>query len=240
MTTVAPRRMLLSRPAVERLAGLAGTAAPWSTEPTPAPPDPPALAPELRDALEVLAAPELLVDVDVAVGSDRVRAWHRFARGRVTALATAGGRVELCWYDDDLWRLELARAVTVTTPPASAEPPPGPIDLPFELLLGTGEAVRLERDDVFGELMGRYGAGLDAAGVRRLHTGSLGRLRAVVSGVGSSGAHRVGWVSWSLFADGWRALTPYTSGCVAMVRVHPVDPPRLGVEVARLMTTVLS
>jgi hypothetical protein len=130
--------------------------------------------------------------------------------------------------------------VTVRPPEAEGETPPTTIDLPLELLAGAGAAVRLARDDVFAELMGRYGAGLDPGDVRRLHTGSLGRMRTVVSGVASSGVRRVGWVSWSLFADGWRALTPYTSGGAAMVRVHAVQPPWLGVEVARLRTTVRS
>lgn len=184
--------------------------------------------------------PELRVDLDVAVGDTRVHARHLFARGRVTAFTTTGDHIEVVAYDDDLWQLELARTVTVTPPHSDAVPPPHTLELPFELLLGAGEALRLGRDDVLAELMRRYGAGLDVDHVRRLHTGSLGRMRTVVSGTGSWGARRAGWVSWSLFADGWRALTPFTSRGIAMVRVHRVEPLRLGVEVARLMTRVRS
>ena len=63
-------------------------------------------------------------------------------------------------------------------------------------------------------------------------------MRTVVSGVGPTGTRKVGWVSWVLFPDGWRALTPHTRDHRARVRVHPVEPLRLGVEVARLVTLV--
>lgn len=163
-----------------------------------------------------------LVDIDVASRTHRVHARHRLDRGRVTAATAAA----------------LARVVTVPPSHTDVEPPPAALDVPFELLLGSGEAVRLGRDDVLSELMRRFGRRLETDHVRRLHTGSVGRMRAVVVGVGPSGARRVGWVSWSLFADGWRALTPHSSRGVAMVRVHPVEPLRLGVEVARLVTAV--
>jgi hypothetical protein len=185
-----------------------------------------------------VTAPEVLVDVDLAVGSERLQAWHRFARGRVTALTATGSGLRLDRFPATAWQRELARLVTVPAPTAPVEPPPGELDLPLELLLGTGEALRLGRDDVVAELVRRQGTGLDPVRLRRLHTACLGRVRAVVSGVGASGARRVGWVSWVLFADGWRALTPYASGGTAMVRVHRVEPPWLGVEVARLLTRV--
>lgn len=185
-----------------------------------------------------MTAPDALVDLDLAVGSDRLHSWQRFAGGRVTALTTTGCGLELDRFPAGAWQRRLARLVTVPAPTTSVEPPPGDLDLPLELLLGVGEALRLGRDDVVAELVRRQGSGLDPAGLRRLHTACLGRLRAVVSGVGSSGARRVGWVSWILCADGWRALTPYPSGGTAMVRVHRVEPPWLGVEVARLLTRV--
>ena len=186
-----------------------------------------------------MTAPEVLVDLDRAVGSDRLHAWHRFTRGRVTALTATAAGLELDRFPAAGWQRELARLVTVPAPTTTpAEPPPSELDLPLELLLGTGEALRLGREDVAAELVRRQGAGLDPVRLRRLHTACLGRVRAVVSGVGSSGARRVGWVSWILFVDGWRALTPYASGGTAMVRVHRVEPPWLGVEVARLLTLV--
>ena len=217
------------------------------------------LEPEVAAAMAVLGAPEVLVDLDVSVrraeapgGYARVHSWQRFRSGRVTSLSTAGGRLlELGWYDDDLWQVELARAVTVRPPVTRAGPPAEVVDLPHELLLGSGEALRLHREDVLAELVRRHTgsvhvhddpAPLGAAGtdeqVRLLHAAALGRMRTVVSGVGRTGAHRAGWVSWLLFPDGWRALTPHVRAGEPRVRVHPVEPLRLGVEVARLVTGV--
>ena len=69
----------------------------------------------------------------------------------------------------------------------------------------------------------------------------VGRLLATVvaaressSGLGA----RAGWVSWLLFADGWRALTPTRVAGRPSVRVDAVEPSRLGAEVARLVSVV--
>ncbi|MBB6627692.1 hypothetical protein H5V45_10205 [Nocardioides sp. KIGAM211] len=308
-----PRRVRLSRQAVEALADRTGTPLPWSASATAEPsrterslgpqvptprggdaatsdPDPQPDAatsdpdpqpgdgtdpeaelrearlltadgqphPEVAGALAVFGAPEALVDVDLSVrrnqaasGFAQVRSWQRLRAGRVTTMATAGGAVELGWFDDDLWQVDLARTVTVTRPRTTARAPEQVLDLPHELLLGSGEALRLHRGDVLAELVARHAgsvfaddgdlplglAGTDEQ-VRLLNTSALGRLRTVVSGLGPTGARKVGWVSWLLFPDGWRALTPYSSGGVARVRIHPVEPLRLGVDVAALVTGV--
>ncbi len=209
-------------------------------------------------ALAVFGTPEAIVDIDLSVRRDdapagfaQVRSWQRRRQGRVTTLATAGGGLELGWFDDATWQADLARTVTVTAPRTGARPPQRVLDLPHELLLGTGAALRLHRDDVFDELVARHAGSVFAddrplplghAGsheqVRLLHTSALGRMRTVVSGVGATGTRKAGWVSWLLFPDGWRALTPYTRDHRARVRVHPVEPRHLGVEVARLVTAV--
>ncbi|MCW2791034.1 MAG: hypothetical protein JWO76_132 [Nocardioides sp.] len=285
-----PRRLRLSRPAVERLADRTGTPLPWDDQPEPsataralgpgplAPPpdtlddgDPDAelletrmltplgdVHPEVSTALAVFGAPEVLVDVDVSVlrlgapnGFAQVHSWQRWRAGRVTTLAGAGGQLELAWFDDDVWQVELARAVTVTRPRSQARPPERVLDLPHELLLGSGEALRLHREDVLGELVSRHtgsvyaddgevALGLAATDeqVRLLNTSVLGRMRTVVSGIGDTGTRKIGWVSWLLFGDGWRALTPYTRDHEPRVRIHPVEPLRLGVDVARLVTGV--
>jgi hypothetical protein len=283
-----PRRLRLSRAALERLGAVTGTPLPWGDAREPSPtaralgsqalPDVPDggdperelrearvltplgdVHPEVADAMAVFGAPEVLVDVDLSVrragapaGHAQVHSWQRLRAGRVTTAASAGGRLlELGWFDDDLWQVELARAVTVTRPRTTARPPERVLDLPHELLLGTGEALRLHRDDVFAELVARHtGAAFADVGaiplgragtdeqVRLLHGSALGRMRTVVSGVGTTGAHKLGWVSWLLFGDGWRALTPYTRDHEARVRIHPVVPLRLGAEVARLVTGV--
>lgn len=216
------------------------------------------LEPEVTAAMAVFGAPEVLVDVDVSVrrpeapaGHAQVHAWQRFRGGRVSSLSTAGGRLmELGWFDDDLWQVELARAVTVRAPASRPASPAPVVDLPHELLLGSGEALRLHREDVLAELVARHAGsvhadddpvplGVAATGeqLRLLH-GAAGRMRTVVAGVGTTGARKVGWVSWLLFPDGWRALTPHVRAGVPRVRVHPVEPLRLGVEVARLVTGV--
>lgn len=217
------------------------------------------LHPEAVSAMAVFGSPEVIVDVDMSVrraaapsGFAQVHSWQRLRAGRVTTLATAGSRLlELGWFDDDLWQVELARAVTVRTSASEAPLPAQVVDLPYELLLGTGEALRLRREDVFAELVRRHAGsvrvddadlplGLAATGerLRDLHASTLGRMQTVVSGVGDGVARKAGWVSWLLFPDGWSALTPHTSDRVPMVRVHPVEPLRLGVEVARLVTAV--
>ena len=217
------------------------------------------LEPEVAAAMAVFGTPEVLVDVDVSVrraeapaGFAQVHAWQRFRGGRVSSLSTAGGRLmELGWFDDDLWQVELARALTVRVPVTRVAPPAPVVDLPHELLLGSGEALRLHREDVLAELVRRHAGavhtdddpaplGVTRTGeqLRLLHGATVGRMRTVVAGVGTTGARKVGWVSWLLFPDGWRALTPYVRDGEPRVRVHPVEPLRLGVEVARLVTGV--
>ncbi len=285
-----PRRVRLSRTAVEHLAALTGTPLPWGRRPgpsatsraldpqsapaTPAPEDldpeaelrrlhlvtgPGEVAHEALAAMAVLGSPEVLVDVDVSVrragapaGYVQVHSWQRCHGGRVSSLSTAGGRpMELAWFDEDLWQVELARAVTLPAPATRDVPPATVVDLPHELLLGSGEALRLHREDVLAELVRRHPGGVhvddDPAPVgatatdeqlRLLHGSARGRMRTVVAGRGPAGDRKAGWVSWVLFPDGWRALTPHVRDGVARVRVHPVDPLRLGVEVARLVTGV--
>jgi hypothetical protein len=62
-------------------------------------------------------------------------------------------------------------------------------------------------------------------------------------GLSLRGRRRLGWVSWLLYADGWRALTPYAGSGAggirrAMVRIEPRRPIDLGLDVARWVSTV--
>jgi len=271
-----PRRFRLSLAAVEHLADRTGTPLPWERgrRPSADAQDPAAelrrhhlvtpdggLDPEAVGAWAVLGSPEVLVDVDVSVrrpdspaGFVHLHSWQRRRCGRVASLSTAGGRLlELGWHDDDLWQVELARAVTVRTPSAPAPPPAAVVDLPHELLLGSGAALRLHREDVLADLERRHAGGVHVdddpvplgpaatdAQVRRLHAAAVGRMRTVVAGVGTRGARRVGWVTWLLFPDGWRALAPHVRDGQPRVRVQPVVPLRLGAEVAHLVAEVRS
>lgn len=159
----------------------------------------------------------LAVEADVAVDGSHhhasltgvpVDAWH----GGLTALAT------VATYDE---------------PAAAAD-----LDLPHELLLGSGVALRLGRQDLLAELVARHQhqvtGGPAAEQVRLLHGAGRGRLQVVVAGP----RRRAGWVSWVLQPDGWRRLTPHVTGGVAMVRVTAARPRELGVDVARLVTAV--
>ncbi len=206
------------------------------------------LAPEVAAALSELSGSELLVTVDLAVRRGpgrlaRLRARHGVRAERVTAVSTAlSGVVEIARLDLHDWQAELARAVTVTPSGADLPPPAPELLLPWDLLVGTGAARARHRPEVYDVLVARAvgscragDRALDLAGchdqLRRLHA-ATGRMRAV--GVGPGGSRsRVGWVSWLLVADGWRALTPTVCDHRAMVRVEPRRPTDLAIDAAR-------
>jgi hypothetical protein len=71
----------------------------------------------------------------------------------------------------------------------------------------------------------------------RLHTAVAGRLLATVA-AREGGRARAGWVSWLLYADGWRELVPARVDGRPVVRVEPVTPLDLGARVAALVTAV--
>jgi len=183
---------------------------------------------------------DLMVVLDLAVrrGSaiSRVRACHALQGGRVHTLHVTGD--DMTWGSIDVreWRAELGRVCRVPLrPDATPRPEAGP-DLPWDLVVGTGAARSRQRPDLAAALL----AGVDApfrGSVDQLHESAVGRLRAV--GMQPS-RRRVGVVSWLLFADGWRALTPHlgagVNGPRAMVRLEPRAPEDLGREVARWAT----
>lgn len=197
----------------------------------------------------------LAVELDLGLtgSGTRLHAWQRWHDGHVTSVATAlGSRVELASYDDAHWQAELVRALRMPLLPDPPTPPARVVELPLDLLLGTGEA--LARPDVYDELVARAAGAVRADGcvldlvsthtqLRRLHGSVLARLLVVGSGR-RGGASRIGWVSWLLFADGWRALMPRHAGAGgarrAMVRLEPRRPEDLGVEVARWVSGVRS
>ncbi len=211
--------------------------------------------PDSRCALDALHAPEVVVGVDVSVHRDDGA--HGFAQlhsrqglrsGRVTALSSAGGAVELAWFDDDHWQSELARAASVSPPVGSPEAPLPRLDLPLDAILAGGEALRTGRGDVFEELVDRsVGLATTPDGVLcrsdlhtqlvRLHRGTVGRLRASVA-ASEGGRARAGWVSWLLVADGWRSLAPVVRAGERGVRMEPVVPLDLGRQVAALVAAV--
>jgi hypothetical protein len=210
-------------------------------------------------ALEVFAAPEVFVEIDLAVRrrerpGARFRGWHRYRHGDVTALSVTGGSTELAWWTDRWWPHELTHLVTPPPCPdvpaagAPDSPPAAFLRLPYELLLGSAAARREQRPGVLAELLDRH-AGAVRGGdgtpysrvavedqLRRLHGAVRGRLLVTVAGAG--GRRILGTVSWVLFADGWRELTPAPGAGEPMVDVRAVAPAHLGGRVALLVSGV--
>ena len=182
-----------------------------------------------------MTGPDLVVDVDLVVRrgrkTTRLRARHALRGQTVQAVATDGERVEVSAFGVSDWPARLARACAAAAPPTGSAPAPDRPGLPWDLVVGTGAALSDDRPDLYDELIARD-ARFDEP-VRRLHA-SLGRLRVV--GV-VPGRRRIGWISWVLQAEGWRALTPYVErgpdGARRMIRVEPRRPEDLPHEIGR-------
>jgi hypothetical protein len=209
-----------------------------------------------RQVREAFDCPEVTCEVGVSVrrpgtGRGWVQVHSRQAlRGDVVAaVSSAGGPAQVSWWRTDDWHAQLTRAASVPVPEATARPPSPGVEVPLDVLLAVGEALRTHRGEVLDELVGRAvgvariaARELDPGEVRtelvRLHRGTLGRLLATVAARDGQAHTRVGWVSWLLFADGWRALRPTRVQGRPSVRADPVEPSRLGPEVARLVAVV--
>ena len=193
-----------------------------------------------------MSAPDVTCVVDVSVRRDegdggwvQVRSRQELRGGLVTAVTSAGARAEVAWWGVDDWAGRLARLADVPVPEGPA-PPEHAVEVPLDVLLGAGEALRTQRPDVLDELV-RRAAATDPSELReqlvRLHSAVVGRLLAVVA-TRDGATGRAGWVSWVLFADGWRALTPVRRhGCpaVRLTRAGPLD---LGRQVAAQVALV--
>lgn len=192
----------------------------------------------LLGAVGLLAAPAVALDLDVTAGPARVRAWHRQRGDAVAALATADGVVfELAWFPTDRWAGELGRVAVVPEDlPAGESGVPDRLDLPYELLDATAEAVRSNRSDLLSVLAAQHGAGLEVVPVlAALATEVRGRLRAMVADVTGERTTAVGVLSWLLLADGWWALRPHDGDRVGVHRVGPAD---LAAELAPVLAEV--
>jgi hypothetical protein len=183
---------------------------------------------------------DLVVDLDLAVRRDgsvaRTRSRHVLQGRTVRVITTDEGGLRVRMLDVRAWRSELAQACRVRAPcPAVSAPDPG-LELPWDLVVGTGRALRDRRADVYAELMARARPSVRDE-LALVHRGTTGRLRAVGA---MPGRRRIGWVSWVLLADGWQALTPYVTdeptGRRAMVRLEGRRPEDLAREVARWMS----
>ena len=187
-----------------------------------------------------MSGPEVTCVVDVSVRRDTSSpGWvqvhsNQALRGDVVAAVTrAGPRAEAALWPVEEWAARLAQIVDVPVPDAP-DPPDAEVEVPFDVLLGAGEALRTHRPDVLDELV-RRAASRDPTRLHeqlvRLHTAVVGRLLAVVV-AGGADAARAGWVSWLLFGDGWRSLTPVRRNGQPVVVLAPVGPADLGPQVA--------
>ncbi|WP_408897098.1 hypothetical protein ACJ5H2_19510 [Nocardioides sp. R1-1] len=207
-----------------------------------------ALEAGLAGAIGLLAAPRFALDVDVAMGGVQAKVWQRQGGGAVASLSTVDGVVyELAWFGTDAWAGELARVAAVSEAiPAGASSVPAYVDLPFELADAAAEASGSGRGDLLPVLAARHrGAVRDAAGpleeravaglLAALATEARGRLRALVADVSATEVDTAGVVSWTLLADGWRALRPHQVDGVLRLEIRAVAPSELGAVLAPLL-----
>ncbi|HWJ65224.1 MAG TPA: hypothetical protein VNT31_00975 [Nocardioides sp.] len=207
----------------------------------------------LAGAIGLLAAPRVALDVDVRMAGVQAKVWHRQETRAVASLATVDGIVfELGWFAADAWVGELARVAALSEDLVlGSSAVPSYVDLPFELADAAAEAVRVGRGDLLAVLAARHsGAVRGPAGpltddaVARLLTAlsgeAQGRLRALVADVSGAEVDTVGVVSWTLLADGWRALRPHEEDGVARLEVRSVTPGDLGAVVAPVLAPLLT
>ena len=157
----------------------------------------------------------------------------------VAAVTTTGARAEAALWPVDEWAARLSRIADVPVP-AAPPPPDREVEVPLHVLLGTGEALRTHRPDVLDELVRRATPNHPATlreQLVRLHTAVVGRLLVVVA-TKDARAAKAGWVSWLLFGDGWRSLTPVRRDGGPVVVLSPVRPVDLGSQVAAQVALV--
>lgn len=207
-----------------------------------------ALDPGLAGAIGLLAAPRTAVDIDLRMAGIQAKVWHRQDSTAVASLATVDGIVfELGWFGTDAWAGELARVAAVAEDVAlSTSTVPSYVDLPFELADAAAEATRVGRGDLLPVLAARHSGGVlgpdgvlpDDAVARvltALASEAQGRLRTLVADVSGATVDTVGVVSWTLLADGWRALRPHQQDGVPRLEVRSVEPADLATVVAPVL-----
>lgn len=206
------------------------------------------LDPGLAGAIGLLAAPRAALDVDLRMAGVQAKVWQRQDGAAVASLATVDGIVfELGWFATDAWAGELARVAAISEDvPLGSSTVPSYADLPFELADAAAEATRVGRGDLLPVLAARHGGSvlgpdgvLPDDAVARLLTAlageAQGRLRALVADVSGAEVDTVGVVSWTLLADGWRALRPHQRDGVPRLEIRAVEPADLAAVVAPVL-----
>lgn len=205
----------------------------------------------LAGAIGLLASPRTALDIDLRMAGVQAKVWHRQDAAAVASLATVDGIVfELGWFATDAWPGELARVAAIGEDvELGASAVPAYVDLPFELADAAAEATRLGRGDLLpvlarrhaGAVLGPDGALADDAVARVLNalpSEAQGRLRALVADVSGATVDTAGVVSWTLLADGWRALRPHRVDGVPRLEVRAVAPDDLATELAPVLEGV--
>lgn len=206
--------------------------------------------PGLAGAIGLLATPRLALDIDVSVGGARARSWHRHRDGAVATLSTLDGLVlELAWFAVAAWAGELGRVAVLPEGQSSrASRVPALVELPYALVDAGLEAHRSGRPDLVPVLASTHevrdadGAPMSPAEIDQV-VGALaneaqGRLRVLAAEVHGTAPTAVGVVSWTLLADGWRALRPRTRADELWVMVEKVGAGDLSAELAPVVAEV--
>lgn len=206
------------------------------------------LDPGLAGAIGLLASPRTALDIDLRMAGVQAKVWHRQDASAVASLATVDGIVfELGWFATDAWPGELARVAAISEDVVlGTSAVPAHVDLPFELADAAAEATRLGRGDLLpvlarrhaGAVRGPGGVLADDAVARMLNalaSEAQGRLRALVADVSGATVDTAGVVSWTLLADGWRALRPHREDGVPRLEIRAVAPGDLATGLAPVL-----
>lgn len=198
--------------------------------------------------LAVLADPQAAVHVEVTGPHRGTRVVYAVAGPLGASLAAlADGGAELSVFPAVALGRELVRAVPpaadLRTPeateiaPALGEPPHPP-----EPLAGLVPLAALTDPDVLDGRAGVEALGMtrqQAALAARVHAGTVGTLRCLVTGRIADGV-TVGQVMWLATRDGWVGLQPEPDGSPRrMVTLRPVAREALGIWLAPHLTQIL-
>ncbi|MBO0842303.1 MAG: hypothetical protein J2O46_03900 [Nocardioides sp.] len=191
----------------------------------------------IAGALGLLATPEIVVDVDVVVDGVRAHAWHRQQGDAAASLATVDGLVfELSWYPARSWAAELGRVATLPSETVRrTSRVPDHLEVPYAVADAVLEAIRTGRADLIPTLTS--GDSTLAEALTAVAEETHGRLRAVVATAGDPETSPIGIVSWTLVADGWRALRT-TSGDELLLTMTSVEPSELAADLAPVLAEV--
>ncbi|KRC52953.1 MULTISPECIES: hypothetical protein [unclassified Nocardioides] len=209
------------------------------------------LDPGLAGAIGLLASPRTALDIDLRMAGVQAKVWHRQDATAVASLATVDGIVfELGWFATDAWPGELARVAAISEDlELGTSAVPAYVDLPFELADAAAEATRLGRGDLLPVLARRHAGAVRGPGgvladdavarvLNALASEAQGRLRALVADVSGARIDTAGVVSWTLLADGWRALRPHREDGVPRLEIRAVAPDDLATGLAPVLEGV--